>query len=472
MRITFIGHASILIEAKGVRILSDPWWNGPCFGAQWWPYPLARLEALEDSRVDYVYISHGHHDHLHPPTLRLFRGAKILIAEGSELLAALRGLGFEIIEVGSVQETELQNGLRCRIIETHADDTLFAISDGKETCINLNDALHSTPEVVQRKFCRLIRELYGRPDYVFCGYGTASHFPNCYEIPGKDRVRTAARRQGHFSRAWAKIIRELEPRFGFPFAADVIFLESELSWCNEPVHNAQRPTEVFEREYGRNLKTRVIDIAPGFTVDAGTIVSGTIRRRLSTDAVQQTYGDMIGRVNRIVSVDIATILELKEMLERNVVRGAAYFESYEGDYRCLLQFRGASAGIVVTKARGKVNMEVVEEAELSKQDYDLVYRTRASYLRQSLATPYGHEILFVGSGGIFEFQNRAILGSGMHLELMAMLKPVEIGRLRRRARKSGIVKVMKGIVKRSLGITGEDLYDLEKWTIFMGSSER
>src|SRR5215470_7327590 len=50
MRITFIGHASLLIEANGLSIVSDPWWNGPCFGAQWWPYPLPHVEAVRDRR--------------------------------------------------------------------------------------------------------------------------------------------------------------------------------------------------------------------------------------------------------------------------------------------------------------------------------------------------------------------------------------------------------------------------------------
>src|SRR5215813_277193 len=98
MRITFIGHASLLIEANGLSIVSDPWWNGPCFGAQWWPYPMPYVEAVRNRRVDYVYVSHGHHDHFHPPTLKLFRGSKILVAAGSELAQGIRGLGFEIIE--------------------------------------------------------------------------------------------------------------------------------------------------------------------------------------------------------------------------------------------------------------------------------------------------------------------------------------------------------------------------------------
>ncbi len=72
MRTTLVGHASLLVEAGAVRILSDPWWKGPCFGAQWWPYPAPFLEAVNARPIDYIYVSHGHHDHFHPPTLRTF----------------------------------------------------------------------------------------------------------------------------------------------------------------------------------------------------------------------------------------------------------------------------------------------------------------------------------------------------------------------------------------------------------------
>jgi len=472
MRITFVGHASILIEAAGVRILSDPWWKGPCFGAQWWTYPLPRVDAVEGQRIDYIYISHGHHDHLHPPTLKRLLGAKVLIAEGSELSGAVRNLGFDVIEVGSVQETELGNGVRCRIMETHADDTLMAVSDGKETCVNLNDALHAAPEAIQRKFCRLIRQLYGRPDYVFCGYGTASHFPNSYVIPGKDRAKTAARRQSYFSSVWAKIIRELEPRFGFPFAADVVFLENDLFWCNEPVHNTERPTEIFERQFGHGTGTRVVEIAPGFVVENGGVVGSSTREPLSADAVRRVYGDAIRQVNRISPIGIETVQELKEMLSRNVKQGATYFASYEGDYTCLLQLKGAPAGIRVIKVGGAVNVDVVEETSEGDRGYDVVYRTRASYVRQSLATPYGHETLFVGSGGIFEFRDRSKVRLGIHRELIAMLKPVEIGGLRRPAVQSGAVGATKRVLKWLLGIPGGDLYDLEKWTVFGQSNGR
>jgi len=472
MKVTFIGHASLLIEANGVKVLSDPWWDGPCFGAQWWPYPLPYVQALEGQHVDYIYISHGHHDHFHPPTLKRFSGAKVLVGAGSELSGSIRDLGFEVIEAEGSAEIDLRNGVYGRIVATYADDTFLAISDGRESCINLNDAIHAAPETVQKRFCQLIRHLYGRPSYVFCGYGTASHFPNSYVIPGKNQRRTAAMRQAHFNRAWARVIHELQPRFGFPFAADVAFLESSLSWCNEPVHNAERPTEVFTKQFGRATGIRVIDIAPGFIIDGGEIVQGHTRERISSEEIQRVYRDAIVRVNRVAPVDSRTVCELRDLLERNIAKGAAYFAGYDGEYRCLLLINGAEAGIRVTKSGRNVVAELTDNATGTGNGYDVVYRTRASYLRQSLSTKYGHETLFVGSGGIFEISSRSKVRAGIHRELMAMLKPIEGDGPRRTKGRVGVIGAAKRALRRLLGISRDDLYDLEKWTVFDGSVER
>ena len=100
MRTTLVGHASLLVEAGGVRILSDPWWKGPCFGAQWWLYPAPFLEAVHARPIDYLYVSHGHHDHFHPPTLRTFpAGTRVLVAKGLGLVRPLEEMGLDPIEL-------------------------------------------------------------------------------------------------------------------------------------------------------------------------------------------------------------------------------------------------------------------------------------------------------------------------------------------------------------------------------------
>ena len=169
MQISFIGHASILVESQGIRILSDPWWRGPCFGAQWWNYPAPHVAPVEQ-KIDYIYISHGHHDHFHPGTLKtLNQDAKVLISKNIDLGDPIRELGFEVVTIGDDEEYSLPSGIKCRIIETHGGDTLLAVADGDSVCVNLNDSLHAAPDDVQERFIGLLKSLYPRIDYLFCG---------------------------------------------------------------------------------------------------------------------------------------------------------------------------------------------------------------------------------------------------------------------------------------------------------------
>lgn len=79
LRLTWLGHSTVLIEIDGVRLLTDPVWGdraspvsfaGP---RRFHPPPLA-LEDLPP--IDAVILSHDHYDHLDAPTIRaLARGA-------------------------------------------------------------------------------------------------------------------------------------------------------------------------------------------------------------------------------------------------------------------------------------------------------------------------------------------------------------------------------------------------------------
>ena len=72
-RITWLGHASTLIDLDGARILIDPVWSNRPSPLSWvgpsrWDTPLQRLDAL--GPLDAVLLSHDHYDHLDAPTLR------------------------------------------------------------------------------------------------------------------------------------------------------------------------------------------------------------------------------------------------------------------------------------------------------------------------------------------------------------------------------------------------------------------
>ena len=467
MKVTFVGHASILIEAGGISILSDPWWRGPCFGAQWWNYPLPALGVLDRVTPDYIYISHGHHDHLHPGTLKLFsRATVVLVAQSTGLAGFIRTMGFTVIEVGE-HEIELgDSGVRCRIIPTHSDDTLMAVSDGREVCVNINDALHSAPDHIQREMIGRLHGLYPRIDYVFCGYGTASHFPNCYIVPGKDRAATAARRQAHFNREWAKLIAALRPRFGFPFAADVALLEHDLLWVNEPAHNAERPTAAFHAAYPESAVT-VLDIAPGFVIEDGVVRDGRIRQPVRTATLMEECKEQIARANRYGNASPEVLAEVAALLQASIDANRAYLLTDQRDYRFLIRFRNCDTGMLIQKRGSELSLTTVDTGAARLPAFDVMYTTRLHYLRNSLAQRYGNEILFVGSGGVFEYVDAALAAGNLHRELQLMLKkPGKTPPTPRYGGESKPAYILKQVLKQMYGQGTLDLYNLKYWTVF------
>ena len=72
LRVTWLGHSTLLLEIDGVRVLIDPVWGeraSPFSGlgpARWFAPPLP-LAELPD--VDLIVVSHDHYDHLDHPTV-------------------------------------------------------------------------------------------------------------------------------------------------------------------------------------------------------------------------------------------------------------------------------------------------------------------------------------------------------------------------------------------------------------------
>ena len=85
MKITTICHASVLVEVDGMRILTDPWIVGPTYANNHWIYPPSKILPEDIGKVDYIFMSHGHEDHLQKYTLdRLLpynRDTKVIIPD-------------------------------------------------------------------------------------------------------------------------------------------------------------------------------------------------------------------------------------------------------------------------------------------------------------------------------------------------------------------------------------------------------
>ena len=469
MKITLIGHAAILVETRGVRILSDPWWQGPCFGAQWWPQRKPWLEPLSEAPPDFIYLSHGHGDHFHAGTMRRMpKTAKVLVSNSIGLEGPVADMGFDVIALAPKEVREIAPQLRVEVspvIPERGGDTFLVIDDGNEICFNLNDALHAAPKFIQEQITNDLTRRYGAADYVFCGYGTASHFPNCFRIPGKDDYATAARRQGHFNAAWAAIVAKLQPRFAFPFAADVAILDHDLLWTNEPVHNVDRPTHRFRAMHPAS-PTNVFDIAPGFTIDTGTVTREILFEKVKADEISLVRADDILKANTVKPPTRSEVGGLADALRQHTRHCAAYLREFKGDYRFLIVLKATDTGIQIIKSGNSVDVFLTDEPT-DRSTYDLVFTTRYSYLRRAVLTEYGHEIIFVGSGGLWEYRNRAIAETNLHRELAILLRKIDTPPRSRFGDQPAWLFHGKRLIKALLTKSSEnDLYDLSAWTVF------
>jgi L-ascorbate metabolism protein UlaG (beta-lactamase superfamily) len=116
-RIVFLGHATVLIEVDGVRLLTDPLLRGHVAHLR---RRVPPIDASAFAGVDAVLISHLHHDHLDLASLRLL-GLEIPLLVPSGAGELLRRRGFtDVIEL-SVSDVANVGTLAVTAVEARHD---------------------------------------------------------------------------------------------------------------------------------------------------------------------------------------------------------------------------------------------------------------------------------------------------------------------------------------------------------------
>lgn len=214
MRFRYIANACFEITlSTGEVLLTDPWFDGPC-QQTWWNFPPAPdgLKAeVWASRPDYLYISHLHHDHLHPQTLEPFaRDIPVLIGRMNtpNLRNALTQLGFTTLrEVAFETPTPLgDKGVQAVLFKDFHGNTR---GDDSQVEYDLDTSLYLTDADGTRLFLAVdntilpadgerIARQYGAPDIAQIPYASASLFPMAmadYDDARKLAAMRASRRR-------------------------------------------------------------------------------------------------------------------------------------------------------------------------------------------------------------------------------------------------------------------------------------
>ena len=99
MRITYLGHASLLIEIDGVKVITDPLLRPRILQVLRRVAPEASREQL--TGIDLVLLSHAHHDHLDVGSLKMLDGMpEVALPAPARPVVETMGLPTRLMEVG------------------------------------------------------------------------------------------------------------------------------------------------------------------------------------------------------------------------------------------------------------------------------------------------------------------------------------------------------------------------------------
>ncbi len=264
MKITYISHATLLIEVDGVKIVTDPWVKGSAYCNQWHLFPRA-LSPDKIKDADFVLYSHGHEDHLHPASLETINKNAVLFYPYSwygGTTEFFRELGFnQVKEVLNERTVSLTNNIQVTYLCNNLD-TVIVIEAGGKVLVNVNDALPSASTLMIEHVIRKINRHWNKIDYVFSSYGGAAYFPNAVHFEGKNDIEIAETRELYFVNSFCRIVAGLRPRFAVPFATDFVLLDDHQRWINTIKFPREKISEHYQAMTGGSTGSAVLVAYP------------------------------------------------------------------------------------------------------------------------------------------------------------------------------------------------------------------
>ena len=243
MRITYLGHAGMRVDADGVRLVMDPWLApGGAFQAAWFPFPdnshLDRAAVLD---CDYVTVSHEHLDHMDLSVLTgLGPRVTVLIPRypAPNFRDRLRAAGVaNVVEVPAWQRFELNGrGDWLTFIPERSPmchDSAVLVRAGGASLLHCNDARLTVGQAR-----RAALDSGGHLDVLALQMASATWHPICYDYPPEQMAQLCAAKRASKFQAVAQFVRMVKPGIAVPFAGPMCFLDPELQrhnrWLSPP----------------------------------------------------------------------------------------------------------------------------------------------------------------------------------------------------------------------------------------------
>lgn len=225
-----IGNATLICHDRGPLLTTDPWIQGSAYFGSWITSHEIPAEQLANiAACKYLWISHGHPDHLSPESLERLRDKEILLPDhyGGRVAKDLREQGYNVRVLTDGVWTQLSDRVRVLSIADFCQDAILLVDLDGRLIVNSNDASDNGAGP-------FVRETVAKFDtsFLMCltGYGDADmiHFT---DEAGK-LIEPPAMKHEPFIDGIQEILRAFGIKHFVPFSSLHKYQRTDSIWAN------------------------------------------------------------------------------------------------------------------------------------------------------------------------------------------------------------------------------------------------
>jgi L-ascorbate metabolism protein UlaG (beta-lactamase superfamily) len=256
-----IGNATLICHDREPVLVTDPWIAGDAYFGSWTTsheIPEEQMRAIE--RCRFVWVSHGHPDHLSSRSIAKLRGAKMLLPDhaGGRIFQSFREQGYDVQVLKDREWLPLSDRVRVLSISDYNQDAVLLVDLGGTLVINLNDSS-------DRGWASFVRKTAASFENVYLmrisGYGDADMI-NFHDEQGRPLHESIVKRNP-VGRGISESLKEFGAGTFIPFSSQHRYQRKDSVWANRYTVQAADYAEGFDASSGRLL--------PQFVrVDCGT----------------------------------------------------------------------------------------------------------------------------------------------------------------------------------------------------------
>ncbi|NOK36243.1 MBL fold metallo-hydrolase [Corallococcus exercitus] len=249
-----IGNATLICHDNGPVLVTDPWTDGDAYFGSWTlshEIPDEQRQAIID--CPFVWLSHGHPDHLSMASLEKLRSRTLLVPNhvGGRIRDDLQEAGFRVQVLADRQWTRLSPRIRVLCLPDVNQDAVLLVEVGGRLIVNLNDA----GDRGQGRFVRRVIKEYSETYLLaLSGYGDADMM-NFFTEDG-NRILPYAAAKTPVGQTIARMAETYGVRYFVPFSSMHKYQRADSVWCSE--YTTTLP------DYARGFASTTCEMLPAF----------------------------------------------------------------------------------------------------------------------------------------------------------------------------------------------------------------